>query len=99
MAQLGMLPPGTRFRVRSKRLNLTGTLIKANQCRARVKVDGASAQRIVFTDKHGDEHDFVATNSPERNWSPGTEVDILELGQPAESVEPEPEQEKEWFED
>ena len=99
MACLGMLPPGTRFRVRSKRLNLTGTLIKANQCRARVKVDGASAQRIVFTDKFGDEHDFVATNSPERNWSPGTEVDVIELGKSVDEVKPEPAEEKEWFED
>lgn len=121
MAYLANLPPGTKFRVKSKYLNMTGTLLKVNQCRARVKLDGVPDRVVSFTDKWGGEHEFIApSRGAIRDWSPGTEVIVLELGkweepaQPEQELdpdylkdtdtseplgEPEPEQEKEWFDD
>ena len=90
--QLNHLAPGTRFRVKS--LGLTGTLIKANDCRARVKVDGATDQHVAFVDKNGVQHEFTATKTRETDWTPTVNVEVIR-----DDGEDSKKPEFDWFED
>jgi len=87
---LELLPPGSRFIIRGvpgKFRDIIGTLIRVNGCNAKVKIEGAQESKVVeFTDKWGDEHSFVASTSQYKFWAPGTEVEVLELGQFQENI-------------
>lgn len=98
--RLEFLPVGVHFRSQT---GSTGWLLKCNQCNARVKLENpGDGRRVQFTDADGQVHDFVAKVSGERDWAPGTEVYVLDLDKvekPAPPAEPDPAQEKEWFDD
>lgn len=69
---LGRLAPGDKFRVVGLP-KLTGALVRANLCRARVKLDGYRYSH--FTTVEGAEVEF---NKPVYlDWSPGTLVEVV----------------------
>jgi hypothetical protein len=67
------LQPGRRFRVRGA--GTTARLIKVNECRAHVAIEG-SAQRREFETAAGEWVCFQAPGKRE-DWSPYTEIDPL----------------------
>ena len=75
-ALLQHLKPGTRFRV-DDRLGQTGVLVKANECRALVRLD-APVETVEFVDRQGATHEFVRHRSRETSWSPN--VLVIPLG-------------------
>jgi len=71
---LAHLAPGTRFRV--DELGLTGTLIKANECRAVVRLD-TPQETVEFVDRSGVTREFVRRRAHETSWSPSVPVTPL----------------------
>ena len=71
---LAHLAPGTRFRVDD--LGLTGTLIKANECRAVVRLD-TPHETVEFVDRNGATREFVRRRTHETSWSPSVPVTPL----------------------
>ena len=69
--RLGSLVPGWRFAV--PELGLSGLLLKANECRAVVRLD-RPVETVEFTDPDGQRREFVRRRSHETCWSPGTMV-------------------------
>lgn len=68
MTQLLYLQPGDRFL--QPDLNITGELLKINECRAYVRLDGTD--RIV---EFGD-RSFTARGGRYDNWSPNVNVEL-----------------------
>ena len=73
-AVLGQLEAGTRFRV--DELGLTGALVKANECRAVVRLD-AAVETVEFIDRSGAANEFVRRHCREISWSPAVLVTVL----------------------
>jgi hypothetical protein len=71
------LPPGTRFR--QPELDLTGTLLMVNECRARVRLD-RPRQQVEFTGSDGSTRTFEASRSHETSWAPTVVVEALSIG-------------------
>jgi hypothetical protein len=71
------LPPGTRFR--QPELDLTGTLVMVNECRARVRLDRPK-QQVAFTGSDGPTRTFEASRSHETSWAPTVVVEALSIG-------------------
>ncbi len=68
------LPPGTRFRVVG--LDETGTLIRANDCRALVREDRPTTE-VTFTDADGEVRQFKGRRSHLSSWAPSTVVEPI----------------------
>lgn len=71
---LNQLPPGTRFR--QPELDLTGTLLMVNECRARVRIDQPQ-QLVEFTGPDGSTRTFRASRNHETSWAPTVLVEAL----------------------
>ena len=71
---LNQLPPGTRFR--QLELDLTGTLLMVNECRARVRIDQPQ-QLVEFTGPDGSTRTFRASRNHETSWAPTVVVEAL----------------------
>jgi len=71
---LNQLPPGTRFR--QPDLDLTGTLLMVNECRARVRIDQPQ-QLVEFTGPDGSTRTFRASRNHETSWAPTVLVEAL----------------------
>ena len=71
---LNQLPPGTRFR--QLELDLTGTLLMVNECRARVRIDQPQ-QLVEFTGPDGSTRTFRASRNHETSWAPTVLVEAL----------------------
>jgi hypothetical protein len=69
------LKPGTRFRL--DELGTMGVLVKANECRAVVRLD-APVETVEFVDGHGAQREFVRCRTHETSWSPNVLVTPLE---------------------
>lgn len=69
--RLGSIVPGWRFLVPA--IGLTGTLVRANECRATVRLD-KPVETVEFTDRNGSHREFTRRRSHETSWSPGTMV-------------------------
>jgi hypothetical protein len=72
--RLNQLPPGTRFRQTD--LDLTGTLLMVNECRARVRIDQPQ-QTVEFTGPDGSTRTFRASRNHETSWAPTVVVEAL----------------------
>ena len=68
------LPPGTRFRVVG--LDETGTLVRANDCRALVREDRPTSE-VTFTDADGEVRQFKGRRSHLTSWAPSTVVEPI----------------------
>lgn len=71
---LNQLPPGTRFRQTD--LDITGTLLMVNECRARVRIDQPQ-QLVEFTSPDGSTRTFRASRNHETSWAPTVLVEAL----------------------
>lgn len=71
---LNQLPPGTRFR--QPDLDITGTLLMVNECRARVRIDQPQ-QLVEFTGPDGSTRTFRASRNHETSWAPTVVVEAL----------------------
>lgn len=71
---LNQLPPGTRFR--QPDLDITGTLLMVNQCRARVRIDQPQ-QLVEITGPDGSTRTFRAARNHETSWAPTVLVEAL----------------------
>jgi hypothetical protein len=71
---LNQLPPGTRFR--QPDLDITGTLLMVNECRARVRIDQPQ-QLVEFTGPDGSTRTFRASRNHETSWAPTVLVEAL----------------------
>lgn len=71
---LRFLKSGTLFRLPS--LGICGRLLSVNECRARVRIGEAEEKVVRFTDRWGDEHEFVRRAVRETSWSPNVVVEI-----------------------
>lgn len=71
---LNQLPPGTRFR--QPELDLTGTLLMVNECRARVRLDQPQ-QLVEFTGPDGSTRTFRASRNHETSWAPTVLVEAF----------------------
>lgn len=74
---LRFLPPGSRFRVVS--LGIIAELIRVNECRAHVRVDGQATKHVVIDSPDGTRREFDAAVSRETDWTPNLEVEILDF--------------------
>jgi len=74
MPTLLRLPPGTRFR--QPQLGLTGVLLKVNECRALVRLDGPQ-QAVEFQGRDGTARQFIAARSEVTSWAPTVVVEPL----------------------
>ena len=79
---LKTLAPGTRFKVVG--LNETGTLIRANDCRALVREDRPSTE-VTFTDADGEVRQFQGRKSHLTSWAPNTVVEPIQT--PAQEID------------
>lgn len=73
MTQLIHLQPGDRFR--QPELGITGELIKINECRAYVRLDGAPAKKE-FETRDGKFVEFTSPGCRFDNWSPHVNVEL-----------------------
>jgi len=71
---LNQLPPGTRFR--QPELDLNGTLLMVNECRARVRIDQPQ-QEVEFSAPDGSIRTFRASRNHETSWAPTVLVEAL----------------------
>lgn len=71
---LNQLPPGTRFL--QPELEITGTLLMVNDCRARVRIDQPQ-QLVEFTGSDGSTRTFRASRNHETSWAPTVVVEAL----------------------
>lgn len=71
---LNQLPPGTRFR--QPDLDITGTLLMVNECRARVRIDQPQ-QLVEFTGPDGSTRTFRASRNHETSWAPTVLAEAL----------------------
>lgn len=71
---LNQLPPGTQFR--QPELDITGTLLMVNECRARVRIDQPQ-QLVEFTGPDGSTRTFRASRNHETSWAPTVVVEAL----------------------
>ena len=71
---LNQLPPGTRFR--QPDLDITGTLLMVNECRALVRIDQPQ-QMVEFTAPDGSRRTFRACRNHDTSWAPTVVVEAL----------------------
>jgi len=71
---LNQLPPGTRFL--QPELDITGTLLMVNECRARVRIDQPQ-QLVEFIGPNGSTRTFRASRNHETSWAPTVLVEAL----------------------
>ncbi len=71
---LNQLPPGTRFR--QPDLDITGTLLMVNACRAWVRIDQPQ-QLVEFTAPDGSTRTFRACRNHDTSWAPTVLVEAL----------------------
>jgi outer membrane biosynthesis protein TonB len=71
---LNQLPPGTRFR--QPDLDITGTLLMVNECRALVRIDHPQ-QLVEFTAPDGSIRTFRASRNHDTSWAPTVVVEAL----------------------
>ncbi len=72
--RLNQLPPGTRFR--QPDLDITGTLLMVNECRALVRIDQPQ-QKVEFTAPDGSTRTFQARRNHETSWAPTELVEAV----------------------
>jgi len=75
MHYLRTLKPGTRFRL-SGMPDVTGTLIRVNECRAVVRLDRAERQ-VEFQDQQGEIRQFRCRGGQVTSWAPTTVVEPI----------------------
>ena len=73
---LQQLPPGTRFC--QPDLDLTGTLLMVNECRARVRIDQPQ-QLVEFIGPNGSTRTFRASRNHETSWAPTVVVEAFSV--------------------
>ena len=73
MRYLSTLKPGTRFRL-AEMHEVTGTLIKVNDCRAVVRLDRPERE-VQFVDHAGETRQFKSRGTKETSWAPTTVVE------------------------
>ena len=73
MPTLQRLRPGTRFRL-AEMPEITGVLIKANECRAVVRLDRPERD-VEFTDQEGQPRRFQSRGAHVTSWAPTTVVE------------------------
>ena len=73
MPTLQRLRPGTRFRL-AEMPEITGVLVKANECRAVVRLDRPERD-VEFTDQEGQTRQFKSRGSQVTSWAPTTLVE------------------------
>jgi hypothetical protein len=73
MLTLQRLPPGTRFRL-AEMPEITGVLLKANRCRAVVRLDRPERD-VEFTDHGGQPRRFLCRGTHVTSWAPTTVVE------------------------
>ncbi len=71
---LNQLPPGTRFR--QPDLDITGTLLMVNDCRALVRIDQPH-EMVEFTSPDGSIRTFRASRNHDTSWAPTVLVEAL----------------------
>lgn len=72
--RIRQLHPGDRFR--QPELELTGTLVKVNDCRARVLIDGP-ASVVEFNRRNGQHVAFIDEGRRYQGWTPSIEVERI----------------------
>src|SRR5579872_796726 len=72
MPRLSALPPGTRFRLIEIE-EITGTLVKVNECRVVVRLDRPEWD-VEFTDHEGQPRRFHCRSTQVTSWAPTTLV-------------------------
>ena len=87
MSYLMHLPPWTRFRLKGMP-EITGVLVRSNECRAVVKLD-RPVQDVEFIDANGETRQFRCRGSQTTSWASMTVVEALSV-----SVDP-PEENRE----
>jgi hypothetical protein len=75
MRYLSTLPPGTRFRLHEMH-EVTGVLVKVNDCRAVVRLDRPERE-VEFVDQTGETRQFRSRGSRLVSWAPTTLVDAI----------------------
>ena len=75
MPALQRLRPGTRFRL-AEMPEITGVLVKANECRAVVRLDRPERD-VEFVDQEGQPRQFKSRGSHVTSWAPTTVVAYL----------------------
>ena len=80
MPALMQLIPGTRFRL-AEMEQVTGVLLKTNECRALVRLD-RPAQEVEFLDREGEPRSFTRRGSHVVSWSPATVVEAIGFEEP-----------------
>ena len=73
MPTLNRLRPGTRFRL-AQMPEITGILLKANECRAVVRLDRPERD-VEFIDQDGQPRRFVGRGTHVTSWAPTTVVE------------------------
>ena len=73
MRYLSTFKPGTRFRL-AEMHEVTGTLIKVNDCRAVVRLDRPERD-VEFVDQAGETRQFKSRGTKETSWAPTTLVE------------------------
>lgn len=68
------LSPGDRFH--QPDLNITGELIKINECRAYVRIDGPKVKKEF--EARGEWVEFLAPGGRFDNWSPNVDVEVVQ---------------------
>ena len=75
MPALQWLPPGTRFRLVGMP-EVTGVLVKANECRAVVRLDKPERD-VEFEDAEGNTRHFKTRGGQTTSWAPTTSVEAI----------------------
>src|SRR5262245_51053270 len=75
MRQIQTLRPGTRFRLHGMP-EVTGVLMKVNECRAVVRLDRPERQ-VEFEDADGETRRFRSRGSQMTSWAPATPVEPI----------------------
>lgn len=76
MTQLINLQPGDHFR--QPELGITGELIKINECRAHVRLDGPAVKKEF--EARGKWVEFTSPGGRLDNWSPNVNVEQIQKG-------------------
>ncbi len=71
---LRFLRANTPFTVPS--LGVRWTLLSVNESRARVRIGDEERKTVRFTDRWGNDHEFVRRQVRETSWNPNVEVEV-----------------------
>ena len=73
--RLSKLPPGTRFHL-AEMPEITGTLVKASEARAVVRLDRPERE-VEFVDQNGEPRQFRCRGAQVTSWAPTTVVETV----------------------